>query len=187
MQPGNPGPGQDPYQQDPYQQDPYQQDPYQQYQPGYGQVPQYPDPFAAGSPAIPRQPVQPTEYSLYPPVSGPPPEAYPQSPQYPPAGYSVPPMMPTPIAGQSNTLGLLSMIFGIISIPLLFCCYIGIPLGIAAIVLGILGVSKANRGEANNKGMAIAGLVTGAATIAILVVIIILYVAIGFSSVPTTY
>jgi hypothetical protein len=179
MQPGAPGSGQDPY---------------QQYPTGYGQVPQYPDPYATGSPAapqqqVPQQPTQPTEYSLYPPVSGPPPEAYPQSPAYPPAGYSMPPMMPAPMAGtgQNNTLGLLSMIFGIISIPLLFCCYIGIPLAIAAIVLGILGMSKANRGEASNKGMSVAGVATGAATVAILLVLIILYVAIGFHSVPTTY
>jgi hypothetical protein len=190
MQPGNPGPGQDPY---------------QQYPPGYGQIPQYQDPYATGSPAVPppahQPPVQPTEYSLYPPATEPPPAAYPQSPaaypqspaypqppQYPPTGYSVPPMGPGPMAGtgQSNTLGLLSMIFGIVSIPLLFCCYLGVPLGIAAIVLGILGMGKANRGEASNKGMSIAGLATGAATIAILVVLIILYVAIGFSSLPST-
>jgi hypothetical protein len=72
-------------------------------------------------------------------------------------------MQPLPMAGssQSNTFGLLSMIFGIVSIPLLCCLYIGVPIGIAAVVLGIIGVNKANSGEANNKGMSIAGIACG--------------------------
>jgi hypothetical protein len=44
---------------------------------------------------------------------------------------------------------------------LLCCLYIGIPIGIAAIVLGIIGVNRANSGEANNKGMSIAGIACG--------------------------
>jgi hypothetical protein len=182
MQPGNPGPGQDPY---------------QQYPPGYGQVPQYPDPYATGSPAVPQQPVQPTEYSLYPPISDPPPEAYPQSPAYPPAGYSVPPMMPAPMAGtgQSNTLGLLSMIFGIVSLGLLFCAFCSpygaggaIPgvVGGAAIILGVLGVGKANRGEANNKGMSIAGIATGGSAVALVLLIVILWATL-FSSASSSH
>jgi hypothetical protein len=78
-------------------------------------------------------------------------------------GYSVPPMQPVPMANSrpSNTFGLLSMIFGIISIPLLCCLYIGLPVGIAAVVLGIIGINKANTGEADNKGMSIAGVACG--------------------------
>jgi hypothetical protein len=160
--PGNPGPGQDPY---------------QQYPPGYGQAPQYSDPYSAppydqpSSSPYPPHPVapqssppsQPAEYSLYPPISGPPPPPPPMPPpQYPMGGYSVPVMQPLPMSSnQGNTFGLLSMIFGIVSIPLLCCFYIGIPLGIAALVLGIIGNNKASRGEANNKGMAIAGIVCG--------------------------
>ena len=83
-------------------------------------------------------------------------------PPYPMGGYSVPVMRPLPMASnQGNTFGLLSMIFGIVSIPLLCCLYIGVPIGIAALVLGIIGLNKANRGEADNKGMAIAGVVCG--------------------------
>ncbi len=156
MQPGSPGPGQDPY---------------QQYPPGYGNVPPYSDPFApqSGPPYEPQSgspypsdplspPAQPAEYSLYPEPQAPPP-----MPQYPVGGYSVPPMAPLPMMGsnQGNTFGLLSMIFGIVSIPLLCCFYIGIALGIAAVVLGIIGLNKANRGEADNKGMAIAGISCG--------------------------
>jgi hypothetical protein len=143
MQPGTPGPGQDPY----------QQNPYHQYPPGYGQVPQYPDPFAPP----PASPAQPPEYSLY---SDP--QAAPM-PQYPMGGYSVPPMPPPPMmrSNQNNTFGLLSMIFGIVAIPLLCCFYIGAAVGVAAVVLGVIGLGKANRGEADNKGMSIAGIVCG--------------------------
>ena len=160
--PGNPGPGQDPYQQYPpgYGQQPQYSDPYSAppYEPSSGS-PYPPDPFAPGSPS----PAQPAEYSLYPPVSGPPPPPPPPPPQYPVGGYAVPMMQPLPMAGstQSNTFGLLSMIFGIISIPLLCCLYIGVPIGIAAVVLGVIGVNKANSGEANNKGMSIAGIACG--------------------------
>lgn len=186
-----------------YGQDPHQQ----QYPPGYGQVPQFPDPtFAPQSgppystppqsgqpypspPAGEQYPSAPAEYSLYPPQPEYPqaqypqyPQAqYPQSPAYPAAGYTVPPITNT---GQANTFGRLSMIFGIVSIPALFC-YLGIPLAVAGVVLGVIGVGKANNGQASNKGMAVAGIACSAATLVILVAIIILY-AVGVASLPST-
>jgi uncharacterized membrane protein len=39
--------------------------------------------------------------------------------------------------------------------------FLGLLLAIVAIVLGILGIRKASKGEATNKGMAITGVVTG--------------------------
>ena len=178
MQPGSPGPGQDPY---------------QQYQPGYGQVPPYPDPFAPqSSPPYPQQPgspyppdpfqppAQPTEYSLY---SDPPPP--PPMPQY---GYSVPPMAPMPsrpMTNQNNTFGLLSMIFGIVAFPLLCCFYTGAAVGIAATVLGIIGLNKANRGEADNKGTAIAGIVCG--SVAGLIGILWLIAVVAFNAAAPNY
>lgn len=114
--------------------------------PGSGQEP------AAGTPP----PVDPrTVYPTAPP-SWPP-------PQYP--GYLVPLITVRPV-GFNNTLGLLSMIFGIISLPLLTCAPVGSGFGIAAIVLGILGIRKAARGLADNRGMSIAGIACGAAGIA---------------------
>ena len=159
MQPGSPGPGQDPY---------------QQYQSGYGQVPPYPDPFASQS----GPPYQPTEYSLY--------QDQPPMPQY---GYSVPPMAPMapmrPMTNQNNTFGLLSMIFGIVAFPLLCCFYTGAAVGIAATVLGIIGLNKANRGEADNKGMAIAGIVCG--SVAGLIGILWLIAVVAFNIAAPTY
>ena len=79
--------------------------------------------------------------------------------------------------------GLLSMIFGIISIPLVCCVYVGLPLGIAAVVLGIVGINKANRGEADNKGMAIAGIACGAVA-AVSGLILLIVTAAGHLSLP---
>jgi hypothetical protein len=62
-------------------------------------------------------------------------------------------------------MGLVSLILGIISIPLTFCTpygmAVGMAVGVAAVVLGILGIHKANAGEADNRGQALAGLICG--------------------------
>ena len=53
------------------------------------------------------------------------------------------------------------MILGIASIPLA-CCYLGIPLGLTALITGWLGKQKADQGLAGNSGQALAGLICGA-------------------------
>ena len=182
MQPGYPG--QDPYGQQPPQDptSPQYQDPYAPPPAApYGQQPPAGQPY--GQPQDPYSPPQPPQYGQ-PPTSGqpygqptsgqpygqptsgqpygqPPPyqdpyaaqQPYGAAPTYPNAGYPQP-------QGQQNTLGLVSMILGIASIPLA-CCYLGIPLGIAAVVTGYLGRQKAAQGLANNDGQAKAGLICG--------------------------
>jgi hypothetical protein len=106
----------------------------------------------------------------------------------PPYGYGQQPYYGAPPQPQNNTLGLVGMILGIVSIPLALCCtFMGIPLGIAAVVLGILGKQKADRGLANNRGQAIAGLACGAAGIALSVLWIILSVALNVGTMGYTY
>lgn len=176
MQPGYPPSGQDPYGQP-------QQPGQPQYGPGYGHVPPYPDPFAPQQPA-PQQPVPPPPADPYAaqPYANPYPPAYdpyaqpygqqpygqqptsgqPYSPQ--PYGYTVPAGVGygAPPSTQNNTPGLLAMIFGILSIPLGFCCgLLSVPAAIAGIVLGIIGIRKAAEGQASNRGMAIAGAICG--------------------------
>jgi hypothetical protein len=160
MQPGYPG------------QDPYEQQPSSPYPNDYS------------------QPSSPQEYSLYPPAPQQPPypqsaPPYPQSvpPAYPPAGYSVPPQQ---TQSNLNVFGLLSMILGILSIPLLFCCYLGVPLAIAAIVLGIIGVSRAGAGSAlapgravTGRGMAIGGIACGVGCFLVLFILIVASVSLG--------
>jgi uncharacterized membrane protein len=46
-------------------------------------------------------------------------------------------------------------------------------LAIVAIVLGIVGIRKASRGEATNKGMAIAGVATGSIALVLAVIVTI--------------
>lgn len=71
-----------------------------------------------------------------------------------------------------STLGVLSMIFGIVSIvniwnPLLF-------LSLPAFVIGIIALVKVRKKQAAGKGMAIAGVATSSVVIAILIPVIII-------------
>lgn len=86
-------------------------------------------------------------------------------------------MLPDIQPGSSppdNTTGLLALVLGIASIPLLFCYVLGLPTGVAAILLGIAGKWKADRGVADNPGQALLGIITGAVGVLATVVIIAL-------------
>ncbi|WP_411075262.1 DUF4190 domain-containing protein [Streptomyces sp. cmx-4-7] len=62
----------------------------------------------------------------------------------------------------SNGMGTAAMVLGIVSVAG-FCLYgLGAVLGILGVIFGVIGVKKAGRGEATNRGMAIAGIVLGA-------------------------
>lgn len=135
--------------------------------------PETPDPYPPPSGSVPHQPYPPPSppdpYGTptnqpYPPPPAPDPYGTPTAPSahepyggmqmYPNAGHPFP-------AGQQNTLGLIAMILGIASVPLV-CCYLGLPLGIAAMVTGWLGQQKVEQRLAGNRGQALAGLVCGA-------------------------
>ncbi|MFD8910909.1 DUF4190 domain-containing protein [Streptomyces sp. NPDC059575] len=106
--------------------------------------------------AVPPPPYAPTG----PGMAAPPPAAGYGYPSYPgPAqgyGWSGGPALP------QNGLGTSAMVLGILSICL-FCFYglPSIPLGIIAVVLGVKGKQRADRGEATNRGQAQAGFVMG--------------------------
>ncbi|MER7890431.1 hypothetical protein ABTX15_11455 [Micromonospora sp. NPDC094482] len=192
MQPGYPG--QDPYNQQPNQDPTAPQQPHDPYAPPpaapYGQQPpagqpygQPQDPYAAPQNPYGQQPPhgqQPTSGQPYgqPPTSGQPygqpyqdpyaqQQPYGGAPTYPNAGYPQ-------AQGQNNTLGLVSMILGIASIPLACCLFLGIPAGIAAVVTGYLGKQKADQGLANNAGQAKAGLICGAVGAGLGILVLIL-------------
>lgn len=109
-----------------------------------------------------------------PPTEGPagpatPPPGHPThsgQPGFPPAsplGY--PPAGPQPgwVQGPRNGLGVASLVLGILSLPGIFLFGIGgIVLGLIGLILGVLGLGRARRGEANNRGTAIAGAVLSA-------------------------
>ncbi|MER5631075.1 DUF4190 domain-containing protein [Streptomyces nitrosporeus] len=107
--------------------------------------------------------------------SVPPPPAAPVQPQgqY---GYPAPAAPAAPYAGYpgypgqvwggpapANGMGTAAMVLGILALCL-FCLY-GIPsliLGVLALIFGILGRKRAQRGEATNPGQALAGIIMGA-------------------------
>lgn len=72
----------------------------------------------------------------------------------------------------SNGLGTAALVLGIISV-VGFCLYgLNIVLGILALIFGIIGLGRAKRGEATNRGMAIAGIITGSVGIVLGAVIL---------------
>ncbi|MGN1204548.1 MAG: DUF4190 domain-containing protein, partial [Lachnospiraceae bacterium] len=83
-------------------------------------------------------------------------------------------------AEPTKAFGIAAMILGIISL-VLFCTCINIPLAIAAIVLAIVQLVKGGK-----KGMAVAGLVTGAASIVCFVIFWVL-ISIGVIDESLTY
>lgn len=65
---------------------------------------------------------------------------------------------------RRNGVGVAALVFGVVSLVLAILVLffpIAALLGIVAIILGIIGMGRASRGEADNRGQAIAGLVTG--------------------------
>ncbi|ORB30374.1 DUF4190 domain-containing protein [Mycolicibacterium parafortuitum] len=107
----------------------------------------------------------------------PPPGTYPggYSPQ-PYGGYGgYPPPYPAP---PKNGLGTASLVVAIIS---LFTVFGGVVLGVVAVILGFLGRGRVQRGEANNGGIAIAGIVLGAVSIVVSIVAIVIMAVVGWS------
>ena len=107
--------------------------------------------------------------------SAPPPALYnpPQSPQ---AGFRPPPPPAYPMSKDKN-MALLSMILGIISITIGFCCYFGVLTGPVAIGLGAYALSlvKKDPNKYGGKGMAVAGIIMGALYFVFLILIILFY------------
>jgi hypothetical protein len=84
---------------------------------------------------------------------------------------------PAAAAGPSSVLAIVSLVVGILSI---LCCGWFIP-GIVAIVLGFMARSKANSDPANygGAGLALGGIITGALSLVLGVIVIVLYVFFG--------
>lgn len=102
------------------------------------------------------------------------PYSYPPGPQPGPyAGYPPPPM---PYGGDyyagaptvmRNGLGVAALITGILGLFGSCSVVFGVLLGIVAIILGFVGRGRVKKGEANNGGIATAGIVLGALAIVV--------------------
>lgn len=118
-----------------------------------------------------------------PPAGAPPPFGQPPNPySYPPGPYGgayPPPPMPYSdyYAGaptvMRNGLGVAALITGILALPAMCTGFFGIPLGIAAIILGFVGRGRVKKGEANNGGIATAGIFLGALAIVVSIFLLI--------------
>ena len=65
---------------------------------------------------------------------------------------------------RRNGVGVAALVLGVVSLVLAVLVLffpIAFLLGLIAIILGIVGMRRASRGEADNRGQAIAGLLTG--------------------------
>ena len=91
------------------------------------------------------------------PPSPPPPGQGPAG-SYPAPGYPAAP-------SRRNGMGTAALVIGVVALTLVLLLLfspLGAFLGLLAVLFGILGLLRANRGEADNRGQAVAGLVTGA-------------------------
>ncbi|MFF4662677.1 DUF4190 domain-containing protein [Streptomyces sp. NPDC001282] len=115
----------------------------------FGAVP--PPPIAPNGPG---QQIPPAAGQYGYPAAPAPQYGYPGYTGYPQAAWGTPP--------PANGMGTAAMVLGILSLCLL--CMWGIPgivLGVLALIFGILGRKRAGRGEANNSGQALAGIIMG--------------------------
>jgi pSer/pThr/pTyr-binding forkhead associated (FHA) protein len=124
--------------------------------------------------------------SLMPP-GAPPTETHPGPPprrasQPPPAGRVAPRRLAPPPQAQSNIPALTALFLGPLSILLVFLStggfFIALPCGIAAVILGTIGIRNAERRQAGHRGLARLGRITGIlgtilATIAVIVFIVV--------------
>ncbi|WP_415950706.1 DUF4352 domain-containing protein [Streptomyces sp. KLOTTS4A1] len=109
------------------------------------------------SPFAPPQTSGPDSPFASPPVSGPVP------PQGPAMGtpYPMPPAPGPYMMAPRNGLGIAGLVTGIIGAVLFLTVWLGIILGILGLVFGLIGRSRAKRGEATNGGVALAGAILG--------------------------
>ncbi|MEU9623809.1 MULTISPECIES: DUF4190 domain-containing protein [unclassified Streptomyces] len=131
---------------------------------GTGEVP--PPPIAPNGPG---QQVPPAGQYGYPAAPAPQYGGYP--------GYSAYGQAPWGSPAPSNGMGTAAMVLGILAVCL-FCVY-GIPsliLGVLALIFGILGRKRVQRGEATNNGQALAGIIMGSIGIVFGVAIISFFI-----------
>ena len=126
------------------------------YPPPPGSPPPGPPPPRSGYPPPPGGGYSPSPPGGYPP---PPPGTWGA-----PGGYGPPPPGYGP--RQTNGLAVASLVLGIIGVVSFFF-FVGGLIGIVALVLGIVAIQRARKGQAGGQSMAIAGTILGATAIVI--------------------
>ncbi|WP_183093408.1 DUF4190 domain-containing protein [Nocardioides stalactiti] len=137
---------------------------------------------------------EPPSYGSPPPPPG---GGYGAPPPPPGGGYGAPPggyggygAPPPGYGGQptsTSTLGIVSLVAGILSIVCCFCYGIGIVPGIAAVITGVMSRKEIAQsgGAKTGSGLALGGLITGGAGIALSVIgwiIVLVFGAIDYTT-----
>jgi hypothetical protein len=93
-----------------------------------------------------------------------------------PGGWAPPPPPPYPVRPQQS-LAAASLVCGIISVTIGWCCSFGILTAPVALVMGIIALVQIKNDPAKygGKGMAIGGVIMGALYFVILAIIVVLY------------
>ena len=89
------------------------------------------------------------------------------------------------VPSRRNGMGVAALVVGVVALVLavliVFFPIAGL-LGIIAIILGAIGMGRASRGEADNRGQALAGLITG-----ILALLLAIALGVGIGGFLTTH
>ena len=135
-----------------------------------------PDPYGAAAPTYGQQPAsgQQPGYGHQPPAPG---QGDPYGGASGYAGGGAPYGDPGYGAAPRNGVGLAALIVGIVTLVLAFIPFEGY-LGVIAIILGIVGLSRVRKRVATNRGMAITGIVLGAVAVVVAILWTFLFAAI---------
>ena len=87
-------------------------------------------------------------------------------------------MTPTMVHGQDQTLPTIALVLGILSL-FLICCYGGFYFGLAALIVGFIGMSNSSKDpqKYGGKGLAIAGMIMGGVSLVFAVLAILIAIA----------
>lgn len=178
-QPQQPTSGQPEQQPSPYGQPEQQASPYGQQgpygeQPSYGQPPQQDEqPSPYGQQPSYGQPEQQQGYGAQPYGTG-----YPAAQGY--GGYA------TGSPGPSSGLAIGALVAGVVALLMFWCAFVGVPVGIAAVVLGVVALNKVKAGTGGGRGLALAGVITGGVAILVSVVLVVAAIATGNADFSTS-
>ncbi len=113
-----------------------------------------------------------------------PPGVAPQGPYW-PVAYPYPSFMPYPVyvpPGPSKGFAITSLVCGVGGFPILGA--FGCVAGILAVIFGAVALKKCREGTGGGRGMAIAGIITGAVTVLLSAAIIVFMILMVSSSMP---
>jgi hypothetical protein len=106
-------------------------------------------------------------------------------PQQPMTQYPVQPQPPAPPPAQ-NGMGVAAFVLGLLGLLFSFIPVIGViawPMVITGLVLGLVGLGRAKRGRATNKGLAVASIVLSALGLVVCVAWVVLFGKVASDSV----